>query len=173
MSIQKKRVKAKTVAIVGGGVAGLAAARDLAALGHRVVVFDKHERPGGMLVQGIPTFRLPRDVIDRDVERVDRIVELVVVQRHVYRLVHVNILRPAIDRSAPASVEVRKVSPGHGTEERIVGPVTIGAFVDRKIHQGVAKRAWIAEHTQAGKSIHGQVHGFRRGCGEQQGRCTK
>ena len=49
----------KTVAIVGGGVAGLAAARDLAALGHRIVVFDKHERPGGMLVQGIPTFRLP------------------------------------------------------------------------------------------------------------------
>ncbi len=60
----------KTVAIVGGGVAGLAAARDLAALGHRIVVFEKHERPGGMLVQGIPTFRLPRDVIDRDVERV-------------------------------------------------------------------------------------------------------
>ena len=54
----------KTVAVIGSGVAGLAAARDLTLLGHRVTVFEKHSTPGGMLNQGIPAFRLPRAVIE-------------------------------------------------------------------------------------------------------------
>src|SRR4051812_4261137 len=60
----------KTVAIVGAGVAGLAAARDLALAGHRVTVFEKHNSPGGMLNQGIPPFRLPRTIIGREIEQV-------------------------------------------------------------------------------------------------------
>jgi formate dehydrogenase major subunit len=60
----------KHVAIIGAGVAGLAAARDLALFGHRVSVFEKHTRPGGMLNQGIPAFRLPRDVIERELEQI-------------------------------------------------------------------------------------------------------
>lgn len=60
----------KTVAIVGSGVAGLAAARDLSLFGHKVTVFEKHWRPGGMLNQGIPEFRLPRNIIDREIEQV-------------------------------------------------------------------------------------------------------
>lgn len=62
----------KKVAVVGGGPAGLAAARNLALLGHRVTVYEKHGRPGGMMNQGIPEFRLPRDVIDREIEQVRR-----------------------------------------------------------------------------------------------------
>lgn len=58
------------VAIVGAGPAGLAAARDLALLGHRVSVFEKHVRPGGMMNQGIPVFRLPREVVDREIDQV-------------------------------------------------------------------------------------------------------
>lgn len=58
------------VAVVGAGVAGLAAARDLALEGHRVIVYEKHHRPGGMLVQGIPSFRLPRDVIELEINQV-------------------------------------------------------------------------------------------------------
>ena len=60
----------KTVAVIGSGVAGLAAARDLALLGHRVTVFEKHAAPGGMLNQGIPAFRLPRAVIEREIRQI-------------------------------------------------------------------------------------------------------
>jgi NADPH-dependent glutamate synthase beta subunit-like oxidoreductase len=57
----------KKVAIVGAGPAGLTAAYYLQLLGHKCTVFDAHEAPGGMLRYGIPSFRLPRDVIDREV----------------------------------------------------------------------------------------------------------
>ena len=60
----------KHVGIVGSGVAGLAAARDLAMFGHKVTVYEKHTSPGGMLNQGIPAFRLPRDVIEREIGQV-------------------------------------------------------------------------------------------------------
>jgi formate dehydrogenase major subunit len=58
------------VAVVGSGVAGLAAARELARFGHGVTVFDKHRTPGGMLNQGIPAFRLPRDLIEFEIGQV-------------------------------------------------------------------------------------------------------
>jgi NADPH-dependent glutamate synthase beta subunit-like oxidoreductase/ferredoxin len=60
----------KRVAVIGAGVAGLACARDLALCGHQVVVLEKHRRPGGMMNQGIPAFRLPRDIIDREIGQV-------------------------------------------------------------------------------------------------------
>ena len=63
----------KTVAIIGGGPAGLAAARELALFGHKPTVFEKHSTPGGMMNQGIPEFRLPRDLIDKEIEQIVRI----------------------------------------------------------------------------------------------------
>lgn len=51
------------VAIIGAGPAGLAAAHDLALLGHRPVVFEAANVPGGMLYLGIPEYRLPRYII--------------------------------------------------------------------------------------------------------------
>ncbi|MBI1394999.1 MAG: FAD-dependent oxidoreductase [Betaproteobacteria bacterium] len=60
----------RRVAVVGAGVAGLACARELALLGHAVTVLEKHERPGGMLNQGIPAFRLPRALVDREIGQV-------------------------------------------------------------------------------------------------------
>ena len=60
----------KRVAVVGAGPAGLAAARNLALLGHTVTVFEKHSYPGGMMNQGIPIFRLPRETIDKEIEQV-------------------------------------------------------------------------------------------------------
>jgi NADPH-dependent glutamate synthase beta subunit-like oxidoreductase len=60
--------KDKTVAIVGAGSAGLAAARDLAIMGYRCVVYDMFPEPGGMLVGGIPIWRLPRDVVQNEVD---------------------------------------------------------------------------------------------------------
>ncbi len=56
------------VAVVGAGPAGLTAAYDLARLGYRVTVYEAEAHPGGMLRYGIPAYRLPREVIDREVE---------------------------------------------------------------------------------------------------------
>ncbi|MCM8595245.1 glutamate synthase subunit beta [Accumulibacter sp.] len=55
----------KKVAIVGSGPAGLAAAQQLARVGHEVVVFEKNDRPGGLLRYGIPDFKLEKAHIDR------------------------------------------------------------------------------------------------------------
>lgn len=60
----------KRVAIVGAGPAGLTAADRLLPLGHSVVIFDAHPRPGGMLRYGIPSFRLPRAVLDAEIESI-------------------------------------------------------------------------------------------------------
>jgi glutamate synthase (NADPH/NADH) small chain len=58
----------KRAAIVGAGPAGLAAAGDLARLGHEVVVFDGLAKPGGVLRYGIPEFRLPNSIVDAEVQ---------------------------------------------------------------------------------------------------------
>ena len=58
----------KRVAIVGSGPAGLTAAHDLALRGYDVVVFEREAEPGGMLRVGIPAYRLPRSVLDRDID---------------------------------------------------------------------------------------------------------
>jgi formate dehydrogenase beta subunit len=60
------------IAVVGAGPAGLACAHDLAFLGYAVTVFEAATLPGGMLYQGIPEFRLPRDIIRAEVDRIVR-----------------------------------------------------------------------------------------------------
>jgi len=57
----------KTVAVVGAGPAGLAAAQQLARAGHAVVLYEKNARPGGLLRYGIPDFKLEKTVIERRV----------------------------------------------------------------------------------------------------------
>ena len=58
----------KTVAVVGSGPAGLAAAAQLARAGHIVTVFERDDRPGGLLRYGIPDFKLDKWVIDRRIK---------------------------------------------------------------------------------------------------------
>jgi 2-oxoacid:acceptor oxidoreductase delta subunit (pyruvate/2-ketoisovalerate family) len=58
---------AQRVAVVGSGPAGLACAYHLTRLGYPVTVFERDEQPGGMLRQGIPGYRLPRTVLDRQI----------------------------------------------------------------------------------------------------------
>jgi NADPH-dependent glutamate synthase beta subunit-like oxidoreductase len=60
----------KKVAVIGSGVAGLTVARNLTLFGHKVTVYEKHSSPGGMLNQGIPEFRLPRETIDREIAQI-------------------------------------------------------------------------------------------------------
>ncbi len=60
----------KKVAIVGGGPSGLTAAYFLALMGHKAVVFDEHEKLGGMLRYGIPEYRLPKKRLDEDIKAI-------------------------------------------------------------------------------------------------------
>jgi glutamate synthase (NADPH/NADH) small chain len=60
----------KSVAIVGAGPAGLTVAADLIKLGHQVTIFEALHEPGGVLVYGIPEFRLPKAIVRREVEYV-------------------------------------------------------------------------------------------------------
>lgn len=57
----------KSIAIVGGGPAGLTAAYYLAIMGHSVTVYDMMEKMGGMLRYGIPQYRLPKEVLDKEI----------------------------------------------------------------------------------------------------------
>jgi NADPH-dependent glutamate synthase beta subunit-like oxidoreductase/ferredoxin len=59
-----------SVGVVGGGPAGLAAASELRLAGHPVVVYEANERLGGMMMLGIPEYRLPRALITREVEAI-------------------------------------------------------------------------------------------------------
>ncbi|MCE5325562.1 MAG: glutamate synthase subunit beta [Planctomycetaceae bacterium] len=59
----------KRVAVIGSGPAGLAAAQQLARMGHDVVVFEKDARPGGLLRYGIPDFKLDKRILDRRIDQ--------------------------------------------------------------------------------------------------------
>lgn len=61
------------VAIVGSGPAGLTVAGDLAKLGHEVTVFEALHRPAGVLAYGIPEFRLPRLIVNAEIDYVQRL----------------------------------------------------------------------------------------------------
>ena len=56
------------IAIIGAGPAGLSAAYYLAAMGYRPTVFEKNDRPGGMMTYGIPSYKLEKDVIDAEID---------------------------------------------------------------------------------------------------------
>ena len=62
------RLFTEKIAIIGGGPAGLSCAFYLAEKGYHPVVFEKNARPGGMLVYGIPSFKLEKEVVDAEIE---------------------------------------------------------------------------------------------------------
>ena len=55
----------KKVAVVGAGPSGMTAAFYLRKAGHKVTIFDDNDKPGGMLIYGIPAYRLPRDIVEK------------------------------------------------------------------------------------------------------------
>ena len=63
----------KRVAVVGSGPAGLTVASDLAKMGHEVVIFEALHKPGGVLMYGIPEFRLPKRIVEREVDYVKKL----------------------------------------------------------------------------------------------------
>ena len=60
----------KTVAVIGGGPCGLSAAYYLQLMGHQVTIFERRKKLGGMLRYGIPAYRFPRELLDRDIEAI-------------------------------------------------------------------------------------------------------
>ena len=64
----REKETGKRAAIVGAGPGGLTAAYHLLCRGHSVTLFDAHDEPGGMLRYGIPAFRLPREVLAREID---------------------------------------------------------------------------------------------------------
>jgi NADH-quinone oxidoreductase subunit F len=62
----------RKIAIIGAGPAGLSSAYFLSRLGYRPKVFEAKARPGGMLVQSIPAYRLPREIVAREVRMIER-----------------------------------------------------------------------------------------------------
>ncbi len=60
----------RKIAIIGGGPAGLAAAYQLRCKGHAVTIFDAHEKLGGMARYGVPGYRLPREKLDGEIDRI-------------------------------------------------------------------------------------------------------
>ncbi len=66
---QKPEPNGKKVAVVGAGPSGLTCAGDLAKMGYKVTVFEAFHTPGGVLVYGIPEFRLPKDIVAKEVDK--------------------------------------------------------------------------------------------------------
>jgi glutamate synthase (NADPH) small chain len=66
-----ERLSGKTVAVVGSGPAGLAAAQQLTRAGHTVAVYERDDRPGGLLRYGIPEFKLEKRHLDRRLEQME------------------------------------------------------------------------------------------------------
>jgi len=71
-SLQIASPSGKKVAVVGSGPGGLTAAGELAKCGHDVTVFEALHKPGGVLVYGIPEFRLPKKIVQEEVGRLER-----------------------------------------------------------------------------------------------------
>lgn len=63
----------RKVAVVGAGPAGLTAAAELANMGHEVVIFEALHSPGGVLVYGIPEFRLPKKIVQSEVDYIKKL----------------------------------------------------------------------------------------------------
>jgi len=71
--LPKVSKKEQKVAVVGSGPAGLTCAADLAKLGYEVTIFEALHQPGGVLVYGIPEFRLPKSIVEYEVKEIEKL----------------------------------------------------------------------------------------------------
>ncbi len=72
-STNKNESNGKKVAIIGSGPSGLSCAGDLVKLGYEVTIFEALHLPGGVLIYGIPEFRLPKDIVNKEIENLKKL----------------------------------------------------------------------------------------------------
>ena len=65
---KERRIRGRRVAVVGSGPSGIVVALDLARLGYEITIFEALHKPGGVLVYGIPEFRLPKRIVEEELE---------------------------------------------------------------------------------------------------------
>jgi len=70
---KRKSGRPEKVAVVGAGPAGLSCAHDLALMGYHVTIFEASKQTGGMMFHGIPEFRLPRQIIEKEAEKIRKL----------------------------------------------------------------------------------------------------
>jgi NADPH-dependent glutamate synthase beta subunit-like oxidoreductase len=68
LQVDAAPARSERVAVIGSGPAGLSAAYHLARKGYRITVYEADDRPGGLLRQGIPAYRLPRSILDAEIQ---------------------------------------------------------------------------------------------------------
>ncbi len=69
LPVKPLRELSQSIGIIGAGPAGLSAADELRSAGYRVTVYDRHDRAGGLLIYGIPNFKLEKEIVERRVKR--------------------------------------------------------------------------------------------------------
>jgi len=87
---QKPKSTGKKVVVVGGGPAGLTVAGDLIKLGHQVTIFEALHEMGGVLVYGIPEFRLPKAIVKREVDYLKKLGVQIFRETPVEKILHDN-----------------------------------------------------------------------------------
>ncbi len=70
--IKPARERPQSIGIIGAGPAGMSAADSLRSLGYQVTIYDRYDRAGGLLIYGIPGFKLEKSVVERRVERLEK-----------------------------------------------------------------------------------------------------
>lgn len=71
--VKEEKTTGKKVAVIGSGPSGLTCAADLAKMGHQVTVFEALHIAGGVLVYGIPEFRLPKKIVEKEIENIRKL----------------------------------------------------------------------------------------------------
>lgn len=72
-TVEKKKQAKQKIAVIGAGPAGLAASHNLALNGYKVTIYDEQSAAGGMALIGIPSYRLPNDTLDREIDIIRRL----------------------------------------------------------------------------------------------------
>ena len=68
IQLEQHQIKNETIGIIGSGPAGLAAADELRKKGYKIEIYDRHDRAGGLLIYGIPNFKLEKDIVERRIK---------------------------------------------------------------------------------------------------------
>jgi NADPH-dependent glutamate synthase beta subunit-like oxidoreductase/Pyruvate/2-oxoacid:ferredoxin oxidoreductase delta subunit len=93
LPLVEEEQQAESIGVIGSGPAGLSFAYQMARRGYPVTIYEKRSRPGGMLAYGIPRYRLPDDILAREIDRILALGVTLQLGRHVGKEVSVAALR--------------------------------------------------------------------------------